>query len=292
MNRLIAELQRLYFLHDQQWHRLETDDAGGFGVRAEGPLSDEIVAGSLAGELNAAIDPVGTDGRVRAMVIDFSRATDWEQVARLFHEIAEHLELPAPAISVSAKAGYQLWLSLAESVPAAQAEEFLNGLYGKYLADIPRSQLRLFPQTSESGSAGGRALPLAPQHDRHSEKWSAFIDPTMGSMFIEAPGLEMAPNLDRQADILSRLKSIKAQDFQSALKRLQSEAQERARPAEAPPVKPGADSPRTGSTLSIGNAFSDPKSFLLAVMNDPSATTGQRIKAAKALLPYFETPRP
>jgi hypothetical protein len=285
MNRLIAELQRLYFLHDQQWHLLETDNADGFGALAECIITDEIVACSLAGELNAALDLVGEDGRVRTMVVVFSRAADWEAAARLFHEIQEHLELPAPAISVSAKAGYQLWLSLAESVPATEAEAFLNQLYLKYLSDIPRSQLRLLPQASASAEAG-RLVSLAPELDRHSGKWSAFIDPTMGSMFIEAPGLEMAPNLDRQADILSRLKHIKAKDFQSALSRLLTE------PAETPPLKLATDSPRTGSTLSIGNAFSDPKSFLLAVMNDPSATTGQRIKAAKALLPYFELPRP
>ncbi|MEI7613006.1 MAG: hypothetical protein WCK63_08865 [Betaproteobacteria bacterium] len=290
MNRLIAELQRLYFLHDQQWHLLETDNADGFGALAECIITDEIVACSLAGELNAAIDLVGADGQVRAMVVDFSRATDWEQVARLFNEIQEHLELPAPAISVSAKAGYQLWLSLAESVPAAQAEAFLNELCLKYLREIPRSQLRHLPQSNEPVSADGRLLPLAPALDRRTGKWSAFIDPTMGSMFTEAPGLEMAPNLDRQADILSRLKCIKAEEFQRALSRLQTEAS--ASPTEPAPVKLSPDSPNTCSTLSIGNDFSDPKSFLLAVMNDPSATTGQRINAAKALLPYFEITRP
>ena len=32
----------------------------------------------------------------------------------------------------------------------------------------------------------------------------------------------------------------------------------------------------------------DPKSFLLAVMNDPGAAPELRVKAAAALLPYFE----
>lgn len=32
--------------------------------------------------------------------------------------------------------------------------------------------------------------------------------------------------------------------------------------------------------------FNDPESFLLAVMNDPSAATLERIRAAEALLPY------
>ncbi len=292
MNRLSAQLQRLYFLHNQPWQLQNTDAAGQLAPLAKSHISEEIIAGSQTGELNAAIDLMGTDGRVRTLVVDFSRASDWEHVARLFHEIQEHLELPAPAISVSAQSGYQLWLSLAESVPAAQANAFFNELRAKYLSDIPLSQLKFFPPASDTASAERRLLPLVPERHCSSGKWSAFIDPSMGSMFIEAPGLEMAPNLDRQADILSRLKSIKAEDFQKALNRLQTEAQEHVRVGEAAPVKPRPDSPHSASTLSIGSDFSDPKSFLLAVMNDPSATTGQRIKAAKALLPYFALPHP
>ncbi len=51
-----------------------------------------------------------------------------------------------------------------------------------------------------------------------------------------------------------------------------------------PPAVPGAV-PHAG--LAVGGGFVDPKSFLLAVMNDPGATAEHRIEAAKALLPYF-----
>ena len=40
--------------------------------------------------------------------------------------------------------------------------------------------------------------------------------------------------------------------------------------------------------LTVGGGFVDPKSFLLAVMNDPGARADYRLDAAKALLPYFE----
>lgn len=56
--------------------------------------------------------------------------------------------------------------------------------------------------------------------------------------------------------------------------------------------QPALAAGRPRSRLSVGGNFSDPKSFLLAVMNDPSASASQRIKAAKALLPYFEKVTP
>ena len=45
--------------------------------------------------------------------------------------------------------------------------------------------------------------------------------------------------------------------------------------------------PRRRSALNVGSGYRDPQSFLLAVMNDESASARQRIAAAKALLPYF-----
>jgi len=41
------------------------------------------------------------------------------------------------------------------------------------------------------------------------------------------------------------------------------------------------------SKLGEGNTYTDPRDFLLALMNDSSVGVKQRIKAAKALLPYF-----
>ncbi len=47
----------------------------------------------------------------------------------------------------------------------------------------------------------------------------------------------------------------------------------------------------SGSGLNLAGAFTDPKTFLLAVMNDPAACVEHRIDAAKALLPYFHDER-
>ena len=220
----------------------------------------------------------GGDGTTRAMVLGFARAADWERVAAIYRNVQEELDLPAPAMSVSAKGGYRLWFSLAAPESVDSVRDFLSSLCRKYLADVP-------PALLECASAPDlAALPPAP--DAVSGKWSAFIEPSLGSVFVDEPGLEMAPNADRQADLLASLRSIRREDFQGALARLAppadaaSEVEERVRAPSG-----------SGSGLNLAGAFTDPKTFLLAVMNDPAACVEHRIEAAKALLPYFQDER-
>jgi len=291
MNKLISALQRLYFLQDQQWHSQNLDDGGDLAYAAEGPLTPAIVTKSLAGELTVGLNLVSPAGMARVMVVSFARATDWEQVANLYQAVQDELDLPAPAVSVSGRKGYSLWFSLAEALPLAQIQAFLAALRLKYLADIPLAHLELQPDALAINT-------LAPARHNTTGKWSAFIDPSMGSMFIVEPGLEMAPILDRQAGMLAGLKSIKTANFQRALSILQAPSELDGEPAltltEAAarlPTKVSrppdlADGYRY-SKLGEGNTYADPRDFLLAVMNDSSVGVKQRIKAAKALLPYF-----
>lgn len=252
MDRLIAELQRLYFPKDQ--------------------LASKAVAQTLAGGEPVALDPVGPDGRTRVMVLGFGRAADWAAAVDLFRVVQEELELPAPAISVSGQNGYEVWFSLAEAVPAEDARRFLEAIRLRYLSELPASRLQQRP--------GDGPVDLVPALHRASGKWSAFIDPSMGSMFADEPGLEMAPSLDRQADLLSGFENIKAVDFKRVMGLLASPAAPAGGDAEGAGGQP--------STLTVSGNFADPRSFLLAVMNDPSASPEWRIEAAKALLPYFE----
>lgn len=291
MNKLISALQRLYFLQDQQWHSQSLNDGGDLAYAAEGPLTPAIVTKSLAGELTVGLNLVSPTGMARAMVVSFARATDWEQVANLYQAVQDELDLSAPAVSVSGRKGYSLWFSLAEALPLAQIQAFLAALRLKYLADIPLAHLELQPDALAIKT-------LAPARHNTTGKWSAFIDPSMGSMFIVEPGLEMAPILDRQAGMLAGLKSIKTANFQRALSILQAPSELDGEPAltlaEAAarlPTKVSrppdlADGYRY-SKLGEGNTYADPRDFLLAVMNDSSVGVKQRIKAAKALLPYF-----
>lgn len=285
MNKLISELQRLYFLPDQQWHSQQLHDGSDARYLAEGALTPAIVASSLAGENTVALDLLSADGRVRAMLVNFAKPGDWPQVSSLYQAVQDELDLPAPAIAVSGRKGYTVWFSLAEPVPLAPARDFLDALRRKYLADITLPNLQLRPDSAQALTT------LAPALNAATGKWSAFIDPSMGAMFVDEPGLEMAPNMDRQADILAGLKSIKVGDLQRVIGVLQTAAESASKPDPSPrerPATPRDEAPgHTRSMLSVGTDYGDPKSFLLAVMNDPSASARQRIRAAKALLPYF-----
>jgi len=255
MNKLINELQRLYFLRDP---------------RCPGQAADDDC---LAGETATALNMIGADGKVRAMVMSFDRASDWDQVAHVYQAVQSELNLPAPAVSVSGGKAYGLWFSLADAVPVAEAQAFLEALQLTYLADLPAIHLDLRPQ------AATPVVELPPALQAGTAKWSAFIDPTLGSMFVDEPWLDMSPNMDKQADILASLDSIKADDFQQALLALRISAAANADPA------PQAASPQARPASS--EAHGDPQSFLLAVMNDPLQKTRLRIAAAKALMPYF-----
>lgn len=278
MNKLIAELQRLYFLPDQQWRNQRSNDAG------HTPYPEEAAA---------TLDLVSTNDRVRTMVVGIERPSDWERMSTLFQAIQEDLELPAPAIAISGSAGFQLWLSLAEPVPLIQAHAFLMAIRLKFLTDIRQDYLKFHPTVGTSSSVAPQRLDLIPALCTTTERWSAFIDPSLGSMFAEESGLEMAPSWDGQAALLSGLKSIKVFEFERALNILHIPSETSTSlplPAANEPGEllnqSGQKPKRTRSKLTINSTYSDPRSFLLAVMNDPSATAGQRIKAAKALLPY------
>lgn len=221
---------------------------------------------------------------VRTLAIGFEKSADWERVAGLHHGVQEDLDLPAPAISVPGRGGYRVWFSLAEAVPAAQARAFLEMLRRRYLADLPAKNLRFHPDPGGAGQEELGPADLLPTRHGAAGKWSAFIDPAMGAMFMDEAGLEMEPNPDRQADLLAGFKPIGAADFRRVLE----ESGPGAEPADNGP-EPAPASQAAGPSrprLDVGGGFTDPRSFLLAVMNDPTASPELRIEAAKALLPY------
>ena len=277
MNRLIVELQRLYFLSGQQCQ----------GVAAgRADLTCEAMLDALQGGAAPGIGLSDAQGKVRTLGLEFHRSGDWPVVAGLLEALQDGLDLPLPAVSVAGLAGFRLWFSLDEPLPREAAQRFLALLSRQYLTAIPAHQLARYPGDHE-------VMPLVPALHPESGKWSAFIDPTMGSMFVDEAGLEMAPNMDRQADILLACKSIKTADFQRALQTLV----ELDASVETPPdlVSGGASrsadqTPR--STFDAGRKHDDPVSFLLAVMNESSVDIRERIEAAKALLPYFPAGRP
>ena len=247
MDKLLSEIARLYFLPDCI------------------PPNEEVLR-CIAGEISLKFPLVGQDKRVRAMQLHFSRSSDWSALSDLYQLIVEELELPAPAISVSGEKGFVLWFSLAEAVPLEMAEDFLRALSMKYLVSVPDEFRDYLPSGNRQCSAS-----VTPALSEISGRWSAFIDPTLGSMFLDEAGLEMAPNRDRQADLLASLKSISLADFGRVVQVL-------AEFHTLTSAKCGMETPIKETVCSEATRF------LLAIMRDDASALKHRIKAAKALL--------
>lgn len=254
MSKLFRELQRLYF------------------PGAVRPLAS--AGPGASGEPVARLDLIGSSGMTRALLVGLRKAADWDALARLYEALQQDLGFPAPAVSVAGDNGFWLWLSLAEPVPLARADAFLTALRERYLDALPAASLVLCPSEQ-------RSIELPPAKCAASDRWSAFIDPSMGAMFAGQAGLDMTPSRDRQADLLAVLMSIKTDEFARALSIL----------GQGAPIQPrvgSANEPADESCHIATGRFDDPRSFLLAVMNDASSPAHLRVDAAKALLPYFE----
>lgn len=262
MNRLQAELHRLY-------------------------LSDKPLT-----EGQDSVDPdrglVDANGQVRAMVMEVARQAGWGAVGALWQGIQDDLELPAPAIAVSGVDGYQVWLSLLEPIPVAHAQDLLDLLRLRYLGDIAPRHVRMLPAAEAGAPPQTRLCRLVPALQAETGRWSAFVTPGLASMFADEPWLDVPPNPDAQANILSRLECIKPADLQRVQNRLRPVV------AEAPQAGP-VDQTAVGDSLVVAGQTSpydgsDPRRFLLAVMNDPAVELRLRIEAAKALLPASQYP--
>ena len=198
------------------------------------------------------------DGRVRALVLALARPADWAALGRVWQGVQTDLGWPAPGIAVSGTDACQLWFSLAEPVPPAEAHALLEHLRSRYLADIPPHRVELLPALD-----GARSAPVIPTLQAGGEVWSAYIAPDLAPVFAETPWLDIRPGSEGQAELLSRLASISVAEYRAAL------------PVAVPSASAG---------LAVTGPFTDPRQFLLQVMNDERVEMGWRIEAAKALL--------
>ena len=209
---------------------------------------------------------VGTG--VRALVLELARPADWSALALLWHGVQTDLALPAPAIAVNGLDGLQLWFSLAEPVPETEARGFLEALRLRYLSDVAPRRVALQPPVD-----------AVPALREENGQWSAFVARDLAAVFSDEPWLDMCPSPEAQADVLSRLKSIKPAEFRTAF--------DLVKPSNKAPASP---LPLAGAATTATPGL-DPKQFLLDVMADQSLDMHLRIEAAQALLPYFEIPR-
>jgi hypothetical protein len=220
---------------------------------------------------------IGADGRVRTLVLALGRPADWDTLSPLWRGVQSDLDLPAPAIAVNGVDAFELWFSLAEPVPVAEAAAFLQGLRQRYLADVKPARLRLWPEAVvPSASPGPSRIPaLQPATGR----WSAFVAPDLPAVFGDDPSLDFQPVDDAQAEQLHRLASIPPDAWQAALAHLQAVV-----PAAAPAALPSPVSSVASAHAALQGPYQDPRRFLLDVMNDPTVALALRIDAAKALL--------
>jgi hypothetical protein len=253
MNRLQTEFRRLYHSDPAQ--------VSGAGIDPEGLIDDQ--------------------GRVRAMVLELARPADWEQLAGVWRGVQTDLGLPAPAIAVSGTDGLQLWFSLSEPLGVAPAHAFLVSLRGRYLPDVALRRVSLMPALDALSTSGQHARAV-PALNESTGNWSAFVAPDLAPIFADTPWLDLPPGDDGQANLLSRLASIKPAMFAAALAQLEPAAG----PAVPGPLAAGSDTRLVMSTHKVVTmGHQDPREFLLAVMNDEAVSLALRIEAAKALLP-------
>lgn len=219
---------------------------------------------------------IDAQGQVRAMVVAVAQPAGWDAVAALCQGIQDALDLPTPAIAVSGGAGFQVWLSLAEPVSVVHAQAFLAALCRRFLSNVPARHVQCLPWVEPSAAVAARHASLVPALQGATGRWSAYVAPGLASMFADEPWLDVPPGIDAQAQLLCRLESISVADFARAKMELGLEDA----PAHAAMPDGGL-----GATTVPASSETDPRRFLLAVMNDPAVEMRLRIEAAKALLP-------
>ncbi|OBV37944.1 hypothetical protein [Janthinobacterium psychrotolerans] len=207
MHKLISELARLYLADGQQ----DTDGQ---------PITPEVLARQVAGGPAVTARLVDAAGRTRTLVLEFGGKgggeKHWSDLCAIANALQHELDLPAPAVSISGRSSFYLWLSLETAVPLAQARQLLQLLRSVFLpasTDILSAAPAAFLESAQ--------LPPCLQP---SGKWAAFIHPGMGASFADEPGLDMPPPLHAQLGFVEGLRSMTAAQFARALAVLQQHA--------------------------------------------------------------------
>ena len=207
MHKLISELARLYLADGQQ----DTDGQ---------PLTPEVLARQVAGGPAVTAQLVDAAGQLRTLVLEFGGKgggeKHWSELCTIANALQHELDLPAPAVSISGRSSFYLWLSVETPVPLAQASQFQQLLRQVFL-----------PASTDILATAPAALPESvelPPCLQPSGKWAAFIHPGMGASFVDEPGLDMPPPLHAQLGFVESLRSMTAAQFARALAVLQQHA--------------------------------------------------------------------
>jgi hypothetical protein len=230
------------------------------------------------------------DGLTRALVLELARPADWTLLGEVWRGVQADLALPPPAIAVSGVDAFQLWFSLAEPVDATLGAHLLSAMCSRYLPLVRADRLRLWPSAamaSPSADMDTAFIHSVPQM-RSEGQWSAFVAPDLAPVFEDTPWLDIPPNEEGQADLLSRLRSIPRKDFEQALQQLgvnaiTSHGIDTRAPSPQAVVATGP-SKEASSKEEPSDLRAQAQRFLVQVMNNEQLPMPQRIEAAKALL--------
>ncbi len=172
----------------------------------------DALAGHVQGHATLPVSLAASDGLTRALVIPFNKLQSgdsdqhWTLLCQVANALQTELALPAPAVSISGKHGFGLWLSLETPVSSARIQHFLGLL-----------QRAWFPALELRADAATAAVELPPGLHLETGRWAAFINPGLGASFADESGLEMAPPLAGQAALLEGLHSISEAQFAHAI---------------------------------------------------------------------------
>lgn len=228
---------------------------------------------------------IDDQGLTRALVLEVGGPADWDLLGQVWRGVQTDLELPAPGIAASGTDGMQLWFSLVAPVTLAQGHAFVDLLRRRYLPEVPARRVRLWPRMD------GQHAQSVPALIEETGNWSAFVAPDLAPLFAETPWLDIPPGHDGQAQRLASLQSTAPHLLDAASAQLMALLQPAA-PAPTPAAaalplataQAGMDAHRLNTSASAG--YTDPRAFLLAVINDETAPLALRIDAAKALLAH------
>ena len=176
---------------------------------------------------------------------------------------------------------------------AADARVFLEALCVRYLGSVDPWRIGVLPGFDARAPHQAQHARLVPALQAENGRWSAFVSSDLAAIFTDEPWLDLEPAPEAQARLLSRLECIKPDAFQASMNLLKpaaGTAVSGTAPVTGEPPANGGERVKNESTSPAAPTAhpqsSEPKRFLMGVMNDPTVDLHLRMEAAKALLPY------
>ena len=174
------------------------------------PLQTELhrlYSAERSAERTAAADAraptlVGAPGTVRALVMEITRPPNWRVLSLVWQGVQAELDLPAPGIAVSGTDALQLWFSLDEPMPAADAHALLESLRERFMPDVEPDRVRLHPAPDASAGRPDLHTRPVPSEMGIDGNWSAFVAQDLAAVFQDSPWLDIPPSEDGQAALL------------------------------------------------------------------------------------------